>query len=250
MLLQKRQWLRMPAWIAAATGMLLLYLYHYVPQVLSPTPDVPAGTSSHAHLNLLYSLAFLGSSAARFVSIGPALVLGILLLAVIAFAAWKRYFRHNPPIFYAMLLIVINALGVSVLRSDLGVAQSLASRYRIYSNLLLVFVYLFAVESLYAKWQSTRVRRGFFISALAVSVAFSCLSDLAGARFLHGKKIALTYNYRVQWQGKAPGDALTGSDLQANPVLLRQIKAGVYDVNLPELREAVRDGVYDPPPNP
>jgi hypothetical protein len=250
MLVQKKQWLRIPAWIASATAMLILYLCRYVPQVLPPTSGVHPTTGPLAHLNLLYSLAFLGASAARFVSIGPALILGVFLLAVIAFATWKRYFLQNPPVFYGMLLIVINALAVSVLRSDLGVAQSLASRYRIYSNLLLVFTYLFVVETLYPRWQSARVRRAFFTSSLLVSIAFCCLSDLAGARFLHGKKVALTYSYRTQWQGNAPGKALGSSDLEANPALLRQINAGIYDVNLPYLREAVEDGVYTPPPNP
>jgi hypothetical protein len=250
LLLQKKQWLRMPAWIAAAAAMLLLYLYRYVPQVIPATFAPPAPTSPFAHLNLLYSLAFLGASAARFVSVGPALVLGVLLLAVIAFAAWKGYSRQNPPVFYAMLLVVINALAVSVLRSDLGVAQSLASRYRIYSNLLLVFTYLFVVETRIPRWQSAWWRRICVGSCILVSIAFCCLSDLAGERFLHGKKVALTYNYRTQWQGTAPEAALTSSASLANPALLRQIKDGIYDVNLPYLREAVQDGVYTPPPNP
>ena len=47
-----------------------------------------------------------------------------------------------------MLFIVINSIAVSGLRSDQGLAQSLASRYRTYSNLLLAFSYMYIIEDL------------------------------------------------------------------------------------------------------
>lgn len=249
LLAQNKRWRHIVIWVVTATLMFLLYLFRYTPAA-APTPVAGSGSRLMAHLNLLYALSFMGSSAARFTSIAPAVILGILLCGVVLLAIKLKYFRKNPPVFYAMLLITVNALAVSGLRSDLGVAQSLASRYRIYSNLLLTFTYLFVVEALFPLVQRKSVRHAIFALALIVSVTFGCLSDLAGARFLHGKKQALIFNYRTQWQGHTHEQDVDAAAIQANPALRRQIKAGIYDVDRSSLSEAVRNGIYTPPQNP
>jgi hypothetical protein len=248
LLAQKKRWKHFSPWVLTTTAMLLLYLYHYT----APPPVAGAAPKSSAltHLNLFYALSFMGSSAARFSSIAPAVVLGLILCAVVLLAIKLKYFRSNPPVFYAMLLIMINALAVSGLRSDLGLAQSLASRYRIYSNLFLVFTYLFVTEAVCPTIRRKAVRCAVYPVALTISVAFCCLSDLAGARFLHGKKQALTFSYRTQWQGRSPAQDPVNTELQANPALLRQISDGIYDIDRPALLEAVHSGVYTPPQNP
>lgn len=248
LLAQNRRWRSIIIWVLVATLMLLVYLFRYTP----PAPiSVPVDKSGPVpHLDLLYALSFMGSSAARFSSITPAVILGVLFCGTVILAVKLRYFRKNPPVFYSMLLIMINAFAVSGLRSNLGVAQSLASRYRIYSNLFLVFTYLFVLEAIVPIVQRKGIRRSIFTLGLTVSVAFCCVSDLAGARFLHGKRQALISNYRIQWQGRAPGQDPLGSEIQANPVLRRQINDGVYDVDRASLVEAVHNGIYTPPQNP
>ncbi len=249
MLFQSRRWKRMALWTLAATLMFLLYLFRYIPP--SAGARVAGGSPSGlAHLNLLYAISFMGSSAARFSSIAPAVLLGVLLCSVFLFSIKLKYFRTNPPVFYSMLFILITALAVSGLRSDLGLAQSLASRYRIYSNLFLAFTYIFAVETLLPLVGRRDLRRAAVGLALAIAIAFGSLSDMAGARFLHGKKEALVINYRTQWQGRAAEQDSDAIQALANPVLRRQIKDGVYDINTQSIREAVRNGVYSPPQNP
>jgi hypothetical protein len=244
MLLQGRHWRRICAWAATIAAMLLTYLYRYA-------PGVPVAQTGRPGLpNPIYALSFLGASAARYASVAPSLILGSLLCGVILLAVKRRYFRQNPAIFYSMIFIAINALAVSCLRSDLGLAQSLASRYRTYSNLMLAFSYLFMVETLLPRWEHKRIVRAAFAAALLCSVAFCGLSDLAGARFLQGKKQALTRCYRIEWQGLQLDEDRIHSGSDANSPLMRQIDAGVYDVKLPALREAVRNGVFSPPQNP
>src|SRR6202789_1605474 len=248
LLVQNKQWKRISIWVVTTTLMLLVYLYRYTAPAPIPGAQVKSGLL--AHLNLLYALSFMGSSAARFSSIAPAVILGVLLFGVVILAVKLKYFRKNPPVFYSMLLIMINAFAVSGLRSDLGVAQSLASRYRIYSNLFLVFTYLFVVEAIFPILQRKEIRRSIFALSMIVSVAFCCLSDLAGARFLHGKKQALTFSYRAQWQGRSQAKDLVDTEIQANPALRRQIDDGVYNVDRLSLLNAVRNSVYTPPQNP
>lgn len=246
---QNKRWRESGVWAVTTAVILILYLFRYTTPVAS---EAVAGIHANpmTHYNLLYALSFMGSSVARFSSITPAVVLGVLFCGVVLVAVKLKYFRANPPVFYAMVLIIINALAVSGLRSDLGVAQSLASRYRIYSNLFLAFTYLFFVEAILPMLQRKSARRALFAAALLVSIAFGTLSDIAGANFLRGKKVALTINYRMRWQGRPTGTDINATELQKNPILQRQIKEGVYDIDLPSLREAVRDRIYDPPQNP
>jgi hypothetical protein len=161
----------------------------------------------------------------------------------------RRYYLQNPAIVYSIVFILINAIAVAGVRTDSGIAQSLASRYRIYSNLMLAFSYLFLVETALPRWKGARVRTAFVAAALAVSAAFCFLSDIAGLHFLASKKLALTENYRREWLGEESRN-IGQIDLNANPALKRQLETGVYDVNLPILRESVRLGVYQPPRQP
>lgn len=249
LILQRKHWQRSLFWTGTAVAMLILYLYRYT----APPPTMASqavAVRGMDHPNPVYALSFLGASAAQYSSTAPSLALGILLFGIFVLAVKRGYFRQNPAVFYSMLFIVLNAIAVSALRSDMGIAQSLASRYRTYSNLLLVFSYIFIVESYFSTWPSQRLRRSFYVLALSFSIAFCCLSDIAGERFLQGKKDALTYCYRTQWQAQQNRFGATEIPPNANPALIRQINSGVYDVNIPMLREAESKGTYIPPQNP
>jgi hypothetical protein len=244
MLARRRQWQQIVIWAAIFCVLLGLYLFRYG-GVPSTTGDKAAAHS----INLTYALAFVGASAARYVSIAPALVLGGLLCGIVVLAAIKRYDLRNPAVFYSMVFILINAVAVSGLRSGQGVAQSLASRYRIYSNLMLAFSYLFLLEQWILRWKGIAARRLAITAAIMLSATFCLLSDLAGARFLDAKKIALQQSYRMQWLG-LPVDAADEAEIKRNPALARQLRDGVFNPNLPTLRESVRLGVYQPPMQP
>lgn len=251
MLAQKRRWRRIGAIAATLGALIAVYCFRYTPLAVDSSSN--PGNAGLIHVNLIYAISFLGASAARYLSIGPSLVLGIFLCAVFAFAVQRRYHRRNPAIFYSMLFIILNAVAVSGLRSDLGVAQSLASRYRTYSNLFLAFSYLFFIEDLLPTWKKKALKQIAFFGILIVSIAFASLSDIAGARFLLGKKEALIASYRSEWQGvnfDITKDVSMSGQQVANPALLRQIEAGVYRINMPVFQEAVRNGVFLPPQNP
>lgn len=247
MLTQSRRWRRVAAWSATILVALTVYIFRYTPAPQAPGTAQASGILPH--VNVIYALSFMGASAARYASIGPSFVLGVILCGVLVFAVKKRYYLQNPPIFYSMLFILINAIAVSGIRSDLGVSQSLASRYREYSNLLLAFSYIFFLETRFPKIRSRALRRSIFGAVLAVSIVFCCLSDLAGARFLNGKKQALTISYKAQWERSSSEQNPLDAD-QSNPALRRQIDAGLYDVPLVTLRAAVQNGIYSPPKNP
>jgi hypothetical protein len=244
MLAGRRQWKQLGIWTAVFCVLLGFYLFRYVGVPITAVDK----TATHS-INPIYALTFLGASAARYVSIAPALVLGVLICGIVVLAAIKRYDLRNPAVFYSMVFILINAVAVSVLRSGQGVAQSLASRYRIYSNLMLALSYLFLLEQWILRWKGVAARRLAITAAIMLSAAFCLLSDLAGARFLEAKKIALQQSYRMQWLG-LPAETADETVINRTPVLARQLQDGVFNPNLPTLRESVRLGVYQPPMHP
>ncbi len=244
MLAGRRQWKQLGIWTAVFCVLLGFYLFRY-----SGVPITAVDKTATHSINPIYALTFLGASAARYVSIAPALVLGVLICGIVVIAAIKRYDLRNPAVFYSMVFILINAVAVSGLRSGQGVAQSLASRYRIYSNLMLALSYLFLLEQWILRWKGVAARRLAITAAIMLSAAFCLLSDLAGARFLEGKKIALQQSYRMQWLG-LPAETADETKINRTPVLARQLHDGVFNPNLPTLRESVRLGVYQPPMHP
>jgi hypothetical protein len=248
MTMQQKRWKLLASWAALFILVLALYLFRYTGAPAANGSQQATSTSLH-HINLVYALSFLGSSVARYSSVLPSVLLGILLCGIAGLATVRRYFLQNAAVFYSILFILINAIAVSGLRSDSGVAQSLASRYRTYSNLMLVFSYLFVAENILPKWKNGVARRTAFAAITAVAMMFCAISDVAGARFLHEKKLALTRSYRMQWQNQSAENS-PDPEIDNNPALRRQIEAGIYAVNLPILRESVRLGVYEPPAQP
>jgi hypothetical protein len=244
MLAGRRQWKQLVIWAAILCVLLGLYFFRY-----GGVPITAVDKTAAHSIDVTYALAFVGASAARYLSIAPALVLGVLLCSIVVLAAVKRYDLRNPAVFYSMVFILINAIAVSDLRSGQGVAQSLASRYRIYSNLMLAFAYLFLLEQWVLRWKGIAARRVAITAAIVLSAAFCLLSDLAGARFLEAKKIALHQSYRTQWLG-LPAEAVDEAKIKQTPALARQLQDGVFNLNLPTLRESVRLGVYQPPMHP
>jgi len=253
LLAQMRRWRQMPSWLCVAAVMVGVYAFRYHHMI---SEKLPAGsTPGRSHINIVYAFSFLGSSAARYLSIGPSLTLGLALVALFCLAAGRRYFTRNPAIFYCMLFIIINSIAVSGLRSDQGLAQSLASRYRMYSNLLLALSYMYLLEDLLPLVKSVTVRRAFLVAALIFSAAFCALSDIAGARFLAEKKDAVTMEFAAQWRSPPAGTAASNESAspalaKQNPAFARQLDAGVFDPDLGVLRESVRLGVYTPPTRP
>ena len=243
MLAQTRRWFRMPAWILTSGLILIVYLFRYGH---AQSTEVQQGSKgSLLHFNIIYALSFLGSSAARFVSLAPSLALGLVLCGVFLCAAKRGYFHRNPAVFYSMLFILINAIAISGLRSDMGLTQSLASRYRTYSNLFMAFSYIFLIDDILPLWKKETARRVVLVAAAALSVAFCILSDIAGAHFLHDKKLALTHNYKVEWT-KDPS-AIHDAEVKGNPAFQNQMNKGNFEVRVPIMKESVRLGVYRPP---
>ena len=245
LLLQQRRWRHLVVWGAVTAAMGSVYFYKYN---FHSSQSVPGATIAEAslHFNLLYAISFLGTSVAGYTSVVPSVALGLLVLGAFIYICTSSYARINAAIFYSMLLIIMSAFGVAGLRGALGVGQSLASRYRIYSNLMLVLLFIYAAEMVLPRAKLKPAAEKLTLAAFAFLCLLFCLaSDWAGVRFIQGRRLLLITEMS-RWEH--PDRAATADVDAANPALRRQIQLGLYKPITPTLKESIRMHTYAPRP--
>jgi hypothetical protein len=250
MLIQFRRPARLAYWLSASVAMLALYLYRYNFHSSQARADHSVISSLH-HISPLYALSFLGASIAGHGSYIPAAVLGGCLCAIFVYAMVDKFYASSPAIFYSMCFILITALAVSGLRSDLGTAQGLVSRYRIYSNLLLVFLYLYGIGKLYRTSSAEEWKRGAPVRHTAMAtiaimaIGFNIGSNYAGFKLLR-TRTELTKEGLCRWEhGEEPITTAPGP-ANEDPIIQRQRLNGNYAPEDTYLREAILLHIYSP----
>jgi hypothetical protein len=169
-LLRRRAMAASLAWCASFALPVAAYLYHYTPYHISVNKLHTASYIS----KVFYLFAFLGCAIPyRW----PAALLGITIAAIILLAACSRFDRTNPVAFYFTIWILGTALLAAWLRG------AIASRYSIYSILLLVFCYSFLARYLGGRSVVLNHKR-FYATSLVLAIAFCLLSDLRAYKHL------------------------------------------------------------------
>ena len=243
-----RRYVRILGWIGISAACAAIYAYRYE----MPVPHAHIHHSLFSTLTRpLYVIAFMGSSAAipigglnhRFVVLSS-IVLGLLICAFFIAIASRGYIRRNPLNSYCILFIVLTAIGVAGLRSDLGIAHSLDSRYKIYSNLLLIFVWFVIVEEFL---QSDRlpIRRNFILLvAITTMVLFSISMDIWGLAYLRDRNHLIVTGMKAYEQ-------TVSSESSRGPILPnpnQDPRLDELDRRAPLiLRQSTNLGVYRPP---
>lgn len=245
MLFQFRRPTRLLYWLAASAAMLAVYLYRYDFHRSQSHSDKSIVSSLH-HISPLYALSLLGASIARYESYVPAAILGACLCIVFAFAIADKFYATNPAIFYSICFILITSLAISGLRSDFGITQSLVSRYRIYSNLMLVFTYLYLV----GKWQPRMRSFPVHVAAAAVIaitvIGFYASSTYAGYKLLR-IRAELTREGMRRWEHGEQSITTAPEGANENPVIRHQRLNGNYAPEDQALRQSMTLHIYSPP---
>jgi hypothetical protein len=157
--LRRRQYTGALAWCASFLLPLAAYLYHFSSIAYPVYP-------SAAVTRPLFFFAFLGSVAgARW----PAALLGLLVLLTTALALRSRFDRVNPVAVYFTLWVLGTACLVAWVRGAAGFI--IASRYSMYSSLMLIFCYAFLAHLLAAR-RAALDPRSFYWSATVLAVCF------------------------------------------------------------------------------
>ncbi len=188
LILWKRAHLRrLACWVLTFLAFLMVYCVGYHFPQLSPGGASWAGKA-------VFLLSFLGAAAENMHGHPihhASVVLGSILLLGVAFAIRGRRLRPAELFGVASLLwILITAAMVANVRISLGMQLALSGRYKIYSDLLLIFTYLLIAGRLRDEDHPQRLHR-LQTTALVLSVLLSVSSDVLGQRLLHKRRIGI-----------------------------------------------------------
>ncbi|HTV07881.1 MAG TPA: hypothetical protein VMD97_02410 [Candidatus Aquilonibacter sp.] len=249
-LISRKRYARSAIWIGVFLLALLIYRFHYH----SPPSHVAYKHSSFLVallvLKPLYTLAVLGAAAWQFRFPG-ACVLGAALVLFNLYLIRSGYFRRRPAIGYCELFLLLTAMGIAQVRLDFGLTLSISSRYRIYSDLLLVFAWFSIADQFVLDADGTlRVplrRNWIFITAMSFAVLNAAVCDYTGNKFFRTRYRYWTEGVAAyehpQFPGSTEGPLLpvTGQDQD------RQ-QAAIYCRKI--FAQAVAAGIYAPPQYP
>jgi hypothetical protein len=190
----RRAWPQLAAWIAVFATMAAVYFVHYVRYSPNNSPVTLMGMIQH--LNPIYTLSYMGSLIGLQWMISASV--GAALLFVFVLMIRKRYDRVNATVFYFAIFLIITAVAVGGIRSDLGLYQSFTGRYRIYSVLLMVCSYIFAMET----------GKRWFRPALVTSILLCIMGDVYGHFYYKRQTREMLEEAVIYSQGTCGNDAL------------------------------------------
>jgi len=232
-----RQYGRITVWLGTTAVCIVGYAYHYN-MMSSQSPKHHSILATVMHLNPLYLVSFVGATAffPRFLS----LVLGFALLGFFAFMIRRGYCRKHPLVCYCVLFLLFTAIGVAGIRSELGMISATSPRYRIYSDLFIIFAWFaFVDEFLAARRESVRRIRSY-VMALACAFILFLIGDAWGVHHLIKRNRGLEKGMALYEHPQIPGTAgpvfvpadkpgTQGFADRARTIMTRSIELHIYN---------------------
>ncbi len=242
LLLQQKTLRRIIFWCVPFGFALVAYLYGYHPitraAAIDPTLLQKVG----------FFLSYLGGAVENmhhFPVRGASTALGAMMLLTWIYSFGVGYHRTHPFAFYAALWVLVCAVGVAQVRSKLGLDFSLTLRYKIYSDMMMIFVYGFLVDRIDAratKWSFARRRNLYAVDLLFVFL-LNVSSALFGYKFLKRRADSYAQGFRIyRADPEHASPEVSNSDdpiLSDEPEFSRKV-----------MNEAIAKGIFIPPANP
>ena len=197
--------------IALFVAALLLLTYFYFLKYVKP-PYEPPYAVSPAGLSK-FALAFLGSAISR--SVLADMVFGFLFfLAFIGLGAKGLYKRDGGFVFWAAFMAVLTGIEVATGRSGFGLRIAMASRYTVFSVLLISLLYLGALSLLKDKKGALKK---FGAVCLAFSLVFYAVAFSRGA-----------YQIKLRHRWLESKTLVYDNPAQAALILMESERLGIY----------------------
>jgi hypothetical protein len=170
-LLPRRAYVASLAWCAGFVTPFAAYVYHY-----------PASVHlMHRFFYITRPLFFLGFLGGVIPFPRPAVLLGIVVLTIVLLSVRSRFDRTNPVAFYFTMWILATGCLAAWVRG--AATYSIASRYSIYSCLLLIFCYAFLAQYLPGRSPSFHQKR-FYVTAIVIAAVLGFVSNVHAYRSL------------------------------------------------------------------
>ena len=212
-LVLNRRYRDVAVWAAVSAICIAAYLYGYDSRLwLLGLP--PATVSPLAQfLRPLYTISFIGSAGAYPIRAGS-LVLGVAICVFYFYMAKTGHFYRNPVIGYSVLFLFLTAVLVTGFRFNYGIGSSTASRYTIYSTLLLIYGWFTIVEEWLIPKTQPALRNRILVIVTAGAILFSVAMDVWGFRYLRNRNQNLVTGMRL-YEHSASVQSIVGPSFPA-----------------------------------
>ena len=231
-LIPRRAFAASLAWCLNFLVPIAIYAFQYVPYNNS---SHSLHTSSFAEKVALF-FAFLGCAIPNG---GAAVFLGLVISAVFALAVRARYEKINPVAFFSSIWILGTAILVACMRSGI------ASRYSVYSILLLIFCYSFLTSYLPGFSSEPQSFLGnpksLYLAFLLAALGFFVAGDLSAHKHLQKRRLMVLTgieNYAAKPEINSP---------MIDPLVAREFPEEVARERT-ILTDAIQAHVYNLPP--
>ena len=243
-LAQRGRYKRMAGWLIISAGCVAVYAYRYG-FMSSLSPSHRSIFAPLIHARPLYLLTLMGNATAPpffgRVLLVSELYCPVLALALCAFyiaMVQRGYFRRNAMVGYCVLFLLLTELGITGLRSELGILESLSSRYGMYSLLILIFAWFAIVEEYLLRANGT-VQKRAVAGVIAGTILFSAGMDVFGWRYLADRDRTLVQGM-IAFEDSSAGPVL--------PMTGQSTSMNEFDQHARAvLQESMRLGIYQPP---
>lgn len=235
LLLRARRLRATALWTGAYLFALAVYLYQYH-RFLHPEYEqgIPF---SH---KVLFYLSFLGAAAENMHHVpirNASTCLGALICGAVALACWHGFHREHPFLFWTAVWCLLTAAVATEARIGEGMAVALTLRYKVYSDLLLIFCYGLGVSVVRSSRLPVSRQRGLYVAAALGTVLLVSVSDVIGYRFLMNRErntqsaLATFVANQTSASPEVGANGLPVSDLRSaldRRILLQCIAQGIY----------------------
>jgi hypothetical protein len=226
--LPRRAYAKSVVWCASFVVPLAAYLYHY-------TSSAYVMHRAFYLTRPAFFFAFLGCAIP---SKWIAALVGIAVLTICLLAVRSRFDRTNPVAFYFAVWLMATACLVAWVRGASGFA--IASRYSMYSILLMIFCYAFLAHYLPSR-SSTFNRRQFYTASVVIAAGIFLIADRSAYKHLGARRRMVLSGiefYRAKPEANSP---------MVDPEVERLFpKEKAFEQAI--LTETIQDGIYTLPP--
>jgi hypothetical protein len=237
-----RRFARIAVWLAVSVACFAGYFYHYNAMSSKASPDHSI-FSAILRAKPAYTLSFIGSAAGILFPV-MSFFLGTALCIFFIWMARRKYATKNPTVSCCVLFLLLTAIGVAGVRSDLGLAQSVSSRYTLFSTLLVILAWNMIAEEFLQYDRTSEWKGHVYLGAVGLAMVFSILMDAAGLIMIRTWDQQLVLGMTA-FEHPNPTGSTEGPDMPAwkgHPEL-----ESFNPIARAILFESIRLGVYRPP---
>lgn len=242
LLFRQRRFRALAVWCAVTLLFVLLYASGYT--LVHELSDAARPLPLRIFMRPAFFFIWLGSASVFHLACP---ILGVLMLLFWLNPRRRQFLKDHPAIAYTLLFIFLSGCMIAFGRVGNGVWSARGSRYRLYSDLVLIFTWFATAQRLASQSPAALLRSRMYLTVTTAAVLFSLGMDAYGLLYL--RKRDDSYRQAMEaYQRRRDQSGSAGAPLIPLPTNLQDpVQSGWgYHAGV-VLEESKARGVYEPP---